>query len=272
LLKNLKLSIETFYSGRIEMNFKKTMFALAIGSVGIVGAMSAHAVAVNNGDLLSIQTPTSDSSGYVVTGSGSFFAMDINGDGLFQNSERIALRQGTTGLVIGTATTAGPSHWGNPVGAEAGSIDAAWVFLGSTGSDYTTVGVTGDTVTGLNFSGWRLTWNGIPSIYMGGGMQNCGTASDGICLIPGYPSAVDVAGTLNNGSGIAAFAWDGVYGHTYTVDYLATVPLADPSGFGGVHYQLHLQGTVTAAVPEASTYGMMLAGLGLVGFMARRRV
>jgi len=26
-----------------------------------------------------------------------------------------------------------------------------------------------------------------------------------------------------------------------------------------------------AAVPEASTYGMMLAGLGLVGFMARRR-
>jgi hypothetical protein len=29
---------------------------------------------------------------------------------------------------------------------------------------------------------------------------------------------------------------------------------------------------IAAAVPEASTYGMMLAGLGLVGFMARRRV
>jgi hypothetical protein len=27
-----------------------------------------------------------------------------------------------------------------------------------------------------------------------------------------------------------------------------------------------------APVPEASTYGMMLAGLGLVGFMARRRM
>jgi hypothetical protein len=32
----------------------------------------------------------------------------------------------------------------------------------------------------------------------------------------------------------------------------------------------NLSGTITA-VPEASTYGMMLAGLGLVGFAARRR-
>ncbi|MDP3135036.1 MAG: PEP-CTERM sorting domain-containing protein, partial [Burkholderiaceae bacterium] len=29
--------------------------------------------------------------------------------------------------------------------------------------------------------------------------------------------------------------------------------------------------TAVAAVPEAETYGMMLAGLGLVGFMVRRR-
>jgi len=28
---------------------------------------------------------------------------------------------------------------------------------------------------------------------------------------------------------------------------------------------------VTAPVPEAETYGLMLAGLGLVGFMVRRR-
>jgi MYXO-CTERM domain-containing protein len=29
---------------------------------------------------------------------------------------------------------------------------------------------------------------------------------------------------------------------------------------------------VPSAVPEAETWGMMLAGLGLVGFMARRRL
>jgi hypothetical protein len=33
----------------------------------------------------------------------------------------------------------------------------------------------------------------------------------------------------------------------------------------------HLEGIATAPVPEASTYGMMLAGLGLVGFAVRRR-
>jgi hypothetical protein len=41
--------------------------------------------------------------------------------------------------------------------------------------------------------------------------------------------------------------------------------------FDGVNtINLQLNGTV-AAVPEADTYAMMLAGLGLVGFMARRR-
>ena len=37
-------------------------------------------------------------------------------------------------------------------------------------------------------------------------------------------------------------------------------------------YVFHLEGIATvAAVPEAETYAMMLAGLGLVGFMAKRR-
>ena len=40
--------------------------------------------------------------------------------------------------------------------------------------------------------------------------------------------------------------------------------------FGGQTGSWVLGGTI-AAVPEASTYGMMIAGLGLVGFVARRR-
>jgi energy-converting hydrogenase Eha subunit G len=73
-------------------------------------------------------------------------------------------------------------------------------------------------------------------------------------------------------NGVGNLTWSGVYGTAYTLDYHATVPLGDASGFGGVAYALHLTGVATAApVPEASTYGMMMAGLGLVGFMASRR-
>jgi hypothetical protein len=221
------------------MNFTKTMFALAIGSVGIMGAMSAHAAVVNNGDTLSISLNTL-SLGSVGS---NYFGMDTNGDGIFQTTELVRLKPTVPdngGIVIGATTLAGPSHTGAPVGTESGSIDRAWNFFGNTGSHFNTVGITGDTTSGLNMSGWRVTWSGIPSINMGGGAN-------------------------------AAFAWDGVYGHTYTLDYLTAVPLGDASGFGGVGYKLHLTGVVTAAVPEASTYGMMLAGLGLVGFMARRR-
>jgi hypothetical protein len=260
------------------MNFTKTMYALAVGSVGIVGALSsvsAHAFAVNNGDALSITL----SSAALGTGNSSYFGMDTNGDGIIAATEltriKPSLLAGTQGIVIGSTTAAGPSHAGNPVGTESGAIDRAWGFFSNTGSDFLASAVTGDTVAGLDFSGWRVTWNGIPAINMGGGLQNCGTGSDGICLNnpPPAGSGVDVAGTYNNGTGLAAFAWNGVYGSTYTIDYTAIVPQGDPSGFGGVHYALHLTGVVTAAapVPEASTYGMMLAGLGLVGFMARRR-
>jgi hypothetical protein len=72
-------------------------------------------------------------------------------------------------------------------------------------------------------------------------------------------------GGFTNSTG--KFTWDGTIGGAYTLDYTATVPAG---GFAGTQYYLHLEGTV-AAVPEASTYGMMLAGLGLVGFAVRRR-
>ena len=220
------------------MNFTKTMFALAIGSVGIMGAMSASAAAVNNGDVLTINASTIDSSGYVVLGTGSYFGMDSNKNGVIAKPERVGLAQGTTGLVIGDASTA------------PGELTATWLFFGNPGTDYLTAAVTGDTTNGLNLSGWTVTWNGIPTIPMGSGAWGTGYTS-----------------------GVANFTWDGNYGSAYSLDYHATVPVGDASGFGGVQYALHLEGTVmqAAPVPEASTYGMMLAGLGLVGFAVRRR-
>jgi hypothetical protein len=232
------------------MNFTKTMLALAVGSVGIMGAMSAHAVAFTSGDALSITTGVEvlDTNGnFLNISSGSYFAMDTNGNGKIAGTEKVSLSQGTTGLVIGTTTSAGASHAGAPTGGDTNAITAPWNFFGNTGSDYLTVAATGSTDTGLDFSGWTVTWNGIPAIPMGAGAWGVGYAD-----------------------GIANISWNGIDGGAYTLDYHGTVPLEDASGFGGVSYALHLEGTV-AAVPEASTYGMMLAGLGLVGFAVRRR-
>lgn len=61
--------------------------------------------------------------------------------------------------------------------------------------------------------------------------------------------------TVNDSIGLVA-------GNNYSIRVLGT-----PTGTSGGMYAY----AFTAAVPEAETYGMMLAGLGLVGFMARRR-
>lgn len=77
-----------------------------------------------------------------------------------------------------------------------------------------------------------------------------------------FPMAnVTFNGTVVNGSG----------GFVLTAEHTIT-PSEDPdaAGFAGFTAQWRYEGTV-AAVPEASTYGMMLAGLGLVGFAVRRR-
>ena len=230
------------------MNTTMTKVALALALT--MGATAAHAVAVNTGDGLTINAATFDASGYVLATGGSYFGMDTNGNGDIRANERVGLSQGTNGIWIGATTTAGAFHPGVPVAADIGAVVRSWEFFGSTGTNFNTVGITGSTEAGLNFSGWNVAWNAVSAIYMGTGAW----------------------GTEGFVSGVAKFAWDGVHGSTYTLDYRATVPAGDPSGFQFVPYALHLEGTVQAAlVPEASTYGMMLAGLGLVGFAVRRR-
>jgi len=208
------------------MNFTKTMFALALGSIGVMQSMNAHAWDLSAGDRLTI-------------GSGSFFGVDMDANSTIAATEKTALSQGSTGIVIGAITAPG-------------EITAPWTFLGQTGYDWAATAVTGGT-GGLNMSGWMVTWNGS-AIDLGTGAWQVLNASSGMP-------------TSGYANGIGIFNWSGVYGDSYTLDYTAT-PQAGP--YIGVQWALHLEGT-TVPVPEASTYGMMLAGLGLVGFAARRR-
>ena len=232
------------------MRFKKVFQAM--GSVAIVGATSAHAASLNPGDVLTLDTGVAvyDAAGYQTdVSSGSWFAFDTNANWKISGSEKTALSQGTTGLVIGQATAAGASHTGGLLPGDANAITAPWEFFGNTGSDFTAVGITGSTGAGLDFSGWAVTWAGVVTV-LGDGAWGSGYAD-----------------------GIANFFWAGTYGGHYTLDYAATVPYDNSgpvTGFGTVVYRLHLEGTVQA-VPEASTWGMMLAGLGWVGLATGRR-
>lgn len=137
---------------------------------------------------------------------------------------------------------------------------ATWTYYGAPGSNETVgtgisiLSASGDVAT-VNMSGWKVDWNGVQDIPMGTNATWLAGYSNGVGQIK-----------CATGSGCAV-------GSKYTLKYAATVPAGDASGFGNVQYYLQLHGTVgmAAAVPEASTYGMMLAGLGLVGFAVRRR-
>lgn len=140
--------------------------------------------------------------------SGSKFGMEVSpGNTIFTSVTQ------HNPITIGVTQAGGATHSGPPNGSETLAIDNAWSFFGNTGLHYTTTGVTDYGNGTMNFSGWRVSWNGLASINMGGGLP-------------------------------ATFTWDGEYGHNYTLTYLAVVPLGDPSGFGGVNYSLSLTGKV----------------------------
>lgn len=236
------------------MNRKTLIHAACTLAFG-TATMSVSAATIPTGPMTIVAGVTTyDGNGNATNvASGSWFAMDINGNSLISGTEKIALSQGYYGLIIGTTTSPGASHAGTPTAGDFNAITAPWSFFGNTGSDYLTVPITGSTTSGLDFSGWTSTWNGIPAIRLDSGAWGAGFSN-----------------------GVARFVWSSV--GLVTIDYHATVPLGD-SNFGGTQYALHLEGyfstpegdLIAPPIPEASSYAMMLAGLGLVGFAVRRR-
>ena len=221
----------------------KPAHLLAASAVAsLLHATAVFSATLAAGDRLNIEQGVWEEYNYAYVQSGSYFGLDTSGNGKISGSEQNPIGPGYSGgLVIGLTTTPGASHTGSPTAGDGNAITAPWYFFGNTGSDYLVTPVTGSTEAGLNFSGWRSTWKGDTTFDWSGGAWGAGFAD-----------------------GIANFTWDGVYGHSYTLRYHATVPSGDPSGFGNVRYELFLTGTVKA-VPEAETWALMLAGLGLVG-------
>lgn len=136
------------------------------------------------------------------------------------------------------------------------------------------------TFFGFNWTasgGQLITAAGNYSMATGTGILSAGTgaepnANDG--AINFTVGANQIGGTIN-------FAWNGNTGirvvEVWNVNpngslTAAVVPGMENGPFQSYNANFNLTGAgLIAAVPEASTYGMMLAGLGMVGFAVRRR-
>ena len=109
------------------------------------------------------------------------------------------------------------------------NIDQPWLFAGNLGVHQTTSDLTILTDDGagnvaLDFSVWDVSWNSIPSIPLGEGADN------GIATMT---CAVDCA-----------------FDDTFVIDYRATIPDGDPSGFGNVNYRIHIEGVISQLPPN----------------------
>ncbi len=210
--------------------------ALALG----VASPCLHAAALPIGARLTItQGVATTSNGVNTSVTGSYFGMDTGGNSRMAESEKTVLGQGTTGIIVGATTTAGASHSGAPTGGDTNAIDDPWNFFGNTGSDFASTAITGSTA-GMVMSGWRVTWNGIPSINMSTGAWN-----------PLNCVALDIS-VCSFSNGVGQLIWNGTSGGAYRLIYAATVPVGDLSGFGGVKYLLNLIGTVQNDAPTIS--------------------
>ena len=240
------------------VNMKKTLVSIAVGSAITVASSTTAYAALPADANLSFDpmvtlckgaakpnpgTPPDNCNYGSKLGGGSYFTMDASGDGNqdFPTEYTGINSNGVIGINIGKTQST------------EGDIDNAWVFFCNAGNHTTVSNATilSDDTAGnvtLDFSGWNVSWNGIPFINMAGGTQDCGTTVDGVCIKDG----VDVGGIKDNGTGIAAVVCvnngDGVDdcsdGDNYTLDYNAVVPFDDASGFGGVVYALHLEGAI----------------------------
>ncbi len=214
-----------------KVNLTRPLLA-ALMLAGITCVDSAQAaITLPVGTQLTINSGTLIGSSTCCTTGTSYFGMDQNGNSSIAPGEKTPITS-RGNIPLGSAIVASGSHSGAINGTESPAFDI-WGFFGNTGMDYLKTAAT-DTGGGLlDFSGWNVTWNGIAAIAMGTNAWQ-----------PGNCSALGCTGhTFVNGVAWL-HGWDGVNGHAYTIDYAATVPLGDPSGFGGVQYYLHLVGVV----------------------------
>lgn len=138
---------------------------------------------------------------------------------------------------------------------------------------------------------WNWSYTG-PDVLASGTFTTAGDASTGdtpILSFEGVRNGQTISGltstnlfpfsnTFNNSGIDKYFNFDGpVYGITsipggvVNVYAAAGIAYREFTVFNGVESHRAVNLTITAAVPEPETYAMLLAGLGLIGFISRKK-
>ena len=207
-------------SGPLESNAATVGVFITVGGTPIAGVPEPYIV-LNPGNV-------ADKNNLPAVGDGSWFSMELK-PGQFTYTPIVGLNHIRVSETI-TQPALSPNM---------PNIDNPWIFFGNVGLSQTTKPVkqlTNDVATGiatLDFSGWDVSWNAIPSINLGSGQDN------GIATLTCYTDLV--AGTQGNCSND---------GEEFILTYRAIVPPGDVSGFGGVNYVIHFEGYVSATAPK----------------------
>lgn len=253
---------------------KFTMTKIAAGLVLVAGSMSAHATTVTFIDGLGTSSFAGSANTSAFPAGAEFRMVNPNGalgGGAPLNKSSINGGEAwnfsnTTNLMTSVSGTAN-------VEAAAGATECA--AGGCPGLDQ-----------GANFFGAPFGFVApLPGAGSATATFNLGGLSDGVA---------NVGDNFTIAMSVAEAHWSGSYFPLHNVTFNGTITGAngafnmwaehlitvaeDPTfaGFSGWTAQWNYDGNISglavqAPVPEASTYGMMLAGLGLVGFAVRRR-
>ena len=214
------------------------LHAIVFLSIGLGGI--AEGALVNG---VTLQFAPAPSGGTTQPTSGSWWGLEFSSATLYTPLTSFE------GIILGSAQPATGSHSGAPNGTENPSITEPWVSSGSTGMHHSTTPITVISSSGntaiLDFSGFGMTWNGIPNISLGGDPAN-------------FPNELGTATVI--------CGLDCSVGDTYVLDYAAH----EAPEVGGQLHTIHLEGTIVQTVPVPAAFWLFVSGVTLLMGMVRR--
>lgn len=222
---------------------------LAISITAVMASLEVGAATLPAGAVLSIDPPSKFNMGNATGYDASCTALSAQDVNLV----------GKKGLYVGASMgdISSGSHTGAPVPADRGAVTEMWSFFSSTGVNFMSTAVgsgsfSGDTnpAVGADMSSWIVSWNGIQTIPMGGCQFGANWTGSGAEPPGSHPpcdlNGDDVDDLDDSAPSPLVCGTDCSIGDTYTIRHSAHVPSHDPSGFGGVPYNVCLTGTIQA--------------------------